>query len=132
MMYIDFDEKVFSTREMIKIVCDLHATHRETKLSIKQVVFNDPATIVIWEDNTKTVVKCGADDTYDAEKGLAMCIAKKALGNKGNYYDVFKQHLPQDETGFDFDFGIIDISSSAETMRRNLRAVFGLSTPGND
>jgi hypothetical protein len=28
---------------------------------------------------------------FDKEKGLAMCIAKKALGNKGNYYDEFRK-----------------------------------------
>lgn len=25
---------------------------------IKKVIFNDPATIVLWNDGTKTVVKC--------------------------------------------------------------------------
>lgn len=57
---------------------------------IKKVIFNDPATIVYWEDDTKTVVKCKREK-YDAEKGLAMAIAKKALGNNGAYYDVIKK-----------------------------------------
>lgn len=84
---------------------------------IKKVIFNPPATIVLWGDGTKTVVKandrCGHTVTatsysdngetkteeieigelYDPEKGLAMCIAKKALGNKGNYYNEFKRWL---------------------------------------
>ena len=47
---------------------------------IKKVIFNDPATIVIWDDGTKTVVKCCEDDEFDPEKGLAMAISKKALG----------------------------------------------------
>jgi hypothetical protein len=64
---------------------------------IKKVIFNAPATIVLWTDNTKTVVKCGKNDTYDAEKGLAMCIAKKYLGNEGNYNNVFKEWLPEPE-----------------------------------
>ena len=53
---------------------------------IKDVKFNGPATIVFWEDGTKTVVKCQEGDTFDSEKGLAMAIAKKALGNKDGYY----------------------------------------------
>nr|DAQ74317.1 MAG TPA: hypothetical protein [Caudoviricetes sp.] len=61
---------------------------------IKNVKFNPPATIVFWTDNTKTVVKCNGED-YDPEKGLAMCICKKMLGNKGNYYEVFKKWLPK-------------------------------------
>lgn len=63
--------------------------------AIKKVIFNDPATIVIWCDNTKTVVKAG-DELFDPEKGLAMAISKKALGNKGNYFNEFKKWLPED------------------------------------
>ena len=63
---------------------------------IKKVKFNPPATIVFWTDNTKTVVKCNGED-YDPEKGLAMCISKKVLGDKGNYYEVFKKWLPKKE-----------------------------------
>ena len=63
---------------------------------IKKVKFNPPATIVFWTDNTKTVVKCNGED-YDPEKGLAMCISKKFLGDKGNYYEVFKKWLPKKE-----------------------------------
>lgn len=61
---------------------------------IKRVVFNEPATIVFWSDNTKTVVKCQDGDIYDPEKGLAMAIAKKYLGNKGSYCNEFKKWLP--------------------------------------
>lgn len=62
---------------------------------IKQVIFNDPATIVIWADGTKTIVKCQPGDVYDAEKGLALCIAKKFFGNKGNFNEVFKKWIPK-------------------------------------
>ena len=60
---------------------------------IKKVIFNDPATIVYWEDGTKTVVKCGKNDTFDAEKGLALCFMKKALGNKGNFNNTIKEYV---------------------------------------
>ena len=67
---------------------------------IKRVIFNDPATIVLWSDDTKTVVKA-ENETFDPEKGLAMAIAKKALGNKGNYYNELKKYLGDDyETKF--------------------------------
>lgn len=65
--------------------------------SIKQVIFHDPATIIYWTDGTRTVVKCQDGDVYDPEKGLAMAISKKALGNKVNYHNVFKQWLPEEE-----------------------------------
>ena len=62
--------------------------------SIKKVIFNNPVTIVIWNDGTKTTVKCSERDEYSEEVGLAMCISKKALGNKGNFNEVFKKHIP--------------------------------------
>ena len=49
--------------------------------TIKKVIYNNPATIIFWADGTKTVVQCQEGDSYDPEKGLAMAIAKKALGN---------------------------------------------------
>lgn len=63
---------------------------------IKDVIFNDPATIVLWKDGTKTVVKCQPGDIYDKEMGLALCITKKALGNQSNFNNVFKKWIPEE------------------------------------
>ena len=68
-------------------------------LEIKKVIFNCPATIVFWSDGSKTVVKCGENDFYDHEKGLAMCIAKRYLGNKGNYYNKLRKWLDMYKEG---------------------------------
>ena len=65
---------------------------------IQDVIFNDPATIIKWTDGTKTVVKAQGDDEYDPEKGLAMAIAKKALGNKGNYNNEINKWLSKYNT----------------------------------
>lgn len=64
--------------------------------TIKDVIFNNPATIVKWSDGSKTVVKCQEGDTYNPELGLAMCVVKKCCGNKGNFNDVFKKWLPKE------------------------------------
>lgn len=64
--------------------------------SIDRVIFNNPATIVLWADGTKTVVKAQSKEEYDPEKGIAMAIAKRALGNKGNYYNTIKKFLPSE------------------------------------
>lgn len=61
-------------------------------ISIKKVIFNDPATIVIWDDGTKTVVKCQEGDVFDKEKGLAMCICKHVFGNKSNFNNIIKKY----------------------------------------
>lgn len=64
---------------------------------IKNVIFNDPATVVFWQDGTKTVVKCQDGDEFDPEKGLAMAITKKVYGNQGNYCNQLKKWLPKEE-----------------------------------
>ena len=62
---------------------------------IEKVIFNNPATIVIWANGDKTVVKCDGEK-YDPEKGLAMAITKYLLGNnQGYYYDIFTKWLPK-------------------------------------
>lgn len=88
--------------------------------AIKKVIFNYPATIVLWSDGSKTVVKCQDGDIYDPEKGLAMAISKKALGNKGNYCNEFKKWLPEDEEEeektVELRFDTSEISKSLEGL----------------
>lgn len=65
----------------------------DIKDDIKDVIFNDPATIILWKDGTKTVVKVQEGETFDEEKGLAMAISKRVLGDKGNFNEVFKKYV---------------------------------------
>jgi len=60
-------------------------------LSIERVIYCGQATIVYWDDHTKTVVKCQDGDTHSKETGFAMALAKKVLGNSGNYNDIIRE-----------------------------------------
>ena len=85
--------------ENLKYLSNKQSVFSDTVSSIpkiKSVIYNDPATIVFWEDGTKTVVKC-KNEKFDPEKGLAMAFSKKMLGNKGNYYNIFKKWLPEEK-----------------------------------
>lgn len=91
---------------------------------IKEVIFNNPATIVKWDDGTRTVVYCQDNveeivketkkiidgeevtvkkkirkprkaKTFNPEIGLAMAIVKKHFGNLGNYNNVFHKYIPE-------------------------------------
>lgn len=58
---------------------------------IRKVIYNPPATIIFWEDETKTVVKCCETDIYDPEKGFAMAVIKKLCGNtSAPFHRLFK------------------------------------------
>lgn len=74
-------------------IMDTAGIAEAVRFGIKQVIFNNPATIVFWADGTKTVVKCQDGDTYSPEVGIAMCYMKKALGNKSNFNNTFKKHI---------------------------------------
>ena len=89
-------ESISSLEELchIRRTSMLEVLNTVTPSPIKDVIFNDPATIVFWMDCTKTVVKSQDGEKFDPEKGLAMAISKKALGNnKSNYYNEFKRWL---------------------------------------
>lgn len=98
-------------------------------IEIKNVIFNDPATIVFWGDGTKTVVKCGEDDIFDPEKGLAMAISKKFLGNQGNYYNEIKKWVGKYESPIcditESNFPVVDPGVWAEQMRALLDRLEG-------
>lgn len=57
-------------------------TKANVGMYIKKVIYNDPATIVFWSDNTKTVCKCQKGDTYNKEMGLTLCVLKKLVGGE--------------------------------------------------
>ena len=92
---------------------------------IKNVIFNDPATIVFWADRTKTVVQCQNGDIFDPEKGLAMAITKKALGNKGNYCNELKKWLPKDEDAtLEYTLNTSVTSTSINDMKKSIAEAF--------
>lgn len=84
----------------VELTTNLYEKHLEqcgykkvTEAKIAKVIFNKPATIVIWSDGVKTVVKAQKGDKFDPEKGLAMAIAKRVFGNKGSFNDEFKKWI---------------------------------------
>ena len=59
---------------------------------IDRVVFNDPATIVFWEDGTKTVVKCAKDQTFERYAGFIAACAKKMFGSTSRAKAIMEEN----------------------------------------
>lgn len=73
--------------------------------TIKKVIVNPPATIILWNDGTKTIAKHSPTDEkpFDPEKGVLICFFKKifpyapnrlvsSFMAKGDYaYDEYKE-----------------------------------------
>lgn len=95
---IDIDDELKMFFNETLVMQDLMPKPQKTTFfmpEIVKVIFNKPATIVFWSDDTKTIVKCSDNEPFDKEKGLAMAIVKKVYGNCGNYYNEFKKWLPK-------------------------------------
>lgn len=60
--------------------------------NIKQVIYSDPVTVIIWEDGTKTISRCDDDDIYDELTGFMLCIFKKVLTPK-TMRKMFKDYV---------------------------------------
>jgi len=58
---------------------------------IDRVTFNPPATIIFWEDGTKTVVKCAEGQLFERYAGFSASVMKKLFGSTANAKDVMEQ-----------------------------------------
>ena len=61
-------------------------------LIIKKIMYKPPATIVFWNDGTKTVAVCEKGDVYNRELGFALCVLKKKYGNK-KVHDMLDKYV---------------------------------------
>lgn len=79
---------------------EIEGTPKYNIPEVKRIIYSGPATIVFWEDSTKTVVKAQPDEEYyDPDKAFAMAVCKKLFGNK------FNRHLTQAQKAFRKDMG---------------------------
>lgn len=81
MKYCQYDTAI--TRILSNSVFGANAYYNP--LRIKNVIFNNPATIIFWRDGTKTVVKAQNGEPYDPEKGFVMAYLKRLLGNDNTF-----------------------------------------------
>jgi hypothetical protein len=71
---------------------------KSIKDCVKKVYFNQPYTIVIWKDGTKTIVKCSNGCKYDKYTGLTTCFLKKFMGDCGfSKFKKFANNLIKDD-----------------------------------
>lgn len=61
-------------------------------LTIEKIMYKPPATIVFWNDSTKTVAVCEKGDVYNRELGFALCVLKKKYGNK-KVHDMLDKYV---------------------------------------
>lgn len=65
----------------------------EPILLFKKIIFNPPATIVFWEDGSKTVVKCRKGTEFDPYYGFTCALAKKIYGSNSRVNRIVNQAI---------------------------------------
>lgn len=75
--------------------CELECDEEEPMMwgipDVDRIIFNPPATIVFWDDGTKTVVKCMEDQPYEKYAGFAMACMKKMFGSTSRAKAIMKE-----------------------------------------
>ena len=70
----NIDEFKLPTKE------EMNAMFGVSKFEYKKIIFSRPCTIILWMDGTKTMARTNKEETFDPEKGVAVCFMKRALG----------------------------------------------------
>ena len=66
------------------------------KVSSKFVINKEKGiTVALWDDGTKTIVKCQPGEIFDAEKGIAMWFVKRCFKNRGGYDEWMREVLKE-------------------------------------
>ena len=89
------DEDYYVDHKEVLYLSDMYG--KEFPDLVDRVIINEPATIIIWKDGTKTIVKCTKNDIFDPEKGIAMCIVKKLFMDSSTRMNKFMDKwIPED------------------------------------
>lgn len=70
----------------------------EIKKLPKKYIINDKATILIWSDNTKTIIKRSVDDKYDKRIAFLTAYFQKWCGLSKNKANQYLKNLEDEES----------------------------------
>lgn len=74
------EDEIDNDLNLIRMIEELEAEEQYDYLAYERIIFNDPATIVIWADGTRTVVKACKEDKFDKGVGLKTALLQRVFG----------------------------------------------------
>ena len=74
------EDEIDNDLNLIRMIEELEAEEQFDYLAYERIIFNDPATIVIWADGTRTVVKACKEDKFDKGVGLKTALLQRVFG----------------------------------------------------
>jgi len=71
---------------------ELNRTNPMTTPKVEKVIYNNPATIIIFDDGTKSVSKVDAQDTYDKTMGFLLAYVKRFCSHR-EFKRMIKEYI---------------------------------------
>lgn len=103
-----------------RTIIDDIGTSQAKRMTIKKVIFNEPATIVYWEDGCKTVVKCMEGDEFNPEIGLMTAYIKHlhtdVFGKTESYRAQFRPWIEEYNMKKAVDAAYVRLTSTARAV----------------
>lgn len=92
--YVDYSNIITTTTSeelrgtTVRITEPTWCTTDKDLARVKKIIFSPPATIVIWEDKHKEVVKCNRHEEFQPEVGVAMCFMKRIFESRNQFANL--------------------------------------------
>ena len=74
------EEELDNDLNLIRMIEELEEEEQNDFLTYEKIIFNDPATVVLWADGTRTVVKACKEDNFNKEVGLKTALLQRIFG----------------------------------------------------
>lgn len=74
------EDEIDNDLNLIRMIEELEEEEQYDYLAYERIIFNDPATIIIWADGTRTVVKACKEDKFDKGVGLKTALLQRVFG----------------------------------------------------
>ena len=63
----------------------------------RKIIFNDPVSVVFWQDGTKTIVRRTKGEKFNKYTAFTAALAKKIFGNNTRVNAIVKNGIDQKE-----------------------------------
>lgn len=74
------EDEIDNDLNLIRMIEELEEEEQYDYLAYERIIFNDPATIIIWADGTRTVAKACKEDKFDKGVGLKTALLQRVFG----------------------------------------------------
>ena len=102
------------------------ALNKNDNLAPERIIHSGPATIVFWNDKTKTVVKCSENDIYDEYEAFCAALAIKMFGSNSHLKKMIRDKTEDRTPKKEVDVEMKCEDGSLQEALNRLKRAFGV------